>query len=228
MRIARFVVTVVACVPFTGIGAQQAAARMPPIGSDSLASHMKGVPEGHEVHSLSRTATGYQYTERMSIPGIMTRTATVDLDTAMNVVRAQSTGVLGKRKFGSVVEYHAQRARGRATPLERAAGIEVAIDTLLPPGAFDGLALYPVLLSRPWQLGNTATIELFDTDDLSISRQTFRIVAREELQVPAGKQLAFRGELSTTQLPVTIWFSVARPHRLLKVSSANGETVLVH
>ena len=76
-------------------------------------------------------------------------------------------------------------------------------------------------------MGQVDTLTIWDTDELSITRQTLRITGTERVETPAGAVEALRGELSTTQLPVTLWLSASAPHRLLKVSSANGETVLV-
>ena len=226
MRVIRFASILATSLPF-GVSSAQKATMMPPIGIDSLVSHFHGMEDGREVHTLTRAGHGYRYTEELSYPGLMTRVSTIEFDSVMNVVRARSSGVLNGRKFGSDVEYTGFRAHGHASPLQGTEG-SVAIDTLLPSSGFDGLALYPKLLSRAWNVGDAAKITIFDTDERSVTEQTFKIVGAERLELPSGPQKALRAELSTTQLPVTIWFTASRPHRLLKVASANGETVRVH
>ena len=192
--------------------------------TDSFAVRFQHVPEGADALSMIETDSGYRYVERLSLPPIF-RLVEVDMDAALHIRRARSETRVGSRIGRSDVRYVHGRAQGTATPLMGRSA--VAIDTLLPPGAFDGVALYPMVLSRRWQVGQVDTLTIWDTDELSITRQTFRITGAERVRVPAGEFDALRAELSTTQLPVTLWLSAAVPHRLLKVTSANGESVLV-
>lgn len=208
--------------------AGQPATRMLPIGTDTFVSRFKGAPDGTQVHSLVETNFGYKYTESWSFPSVLTMTFVVEFDSSLNVLRSRSFGYVGRRRMASDIEYQGQRATGRATSISSPTGAAVPIDTVLPPGAFDGSALYVMLFSQPWTVGKSATLTLFDTDELNITKQSFRVVAREEIQLPAGKRMALRADLTTTQQPVTIWFSEARPHRLLKVASATGETVRIN
>jgi hypothetical protein len=206
---------------------QATPARSVPIGVDSFVSRFARVPEGSELHSLQRVDNGYRYRERTVIPGVMRREVTVELDDSLHVRRAESSGVLGDRPIMSSVVYDRHHARGSTTPLQARTTTPVRIDTVLPAAAFDGFALYPVLLSRPWKVGVADTLLLFDTDELSVTRQTARATAREKVVFPAETIDALRIELSTTQLPVTLWVTEKAPHRLLKIASANGETIRV-
>lgn len=206
---------------------QAAANRALPFGVDSFVSRFARVPEGSEVHSLQRVDNGYRYVERIIIPGVMRREVVVEFDRSLQVRRAQSTGAIGDRPIMSSVVYEGRRARGSARPLQGRSTAPIRIDTVLPAQAFDGLAVYPVLLSRRWEVGTVDTLLLFDTDELSVTRQTARAIAREAVSLPAGPIAALKVELSTTQLPVTLWVTAKPPHRLLKISSANGETIRV-
>jgi hypothetical protein len=155
------------------------------------------------------------------------RNVRIELGPAMEVLRVTSDG----REFGqatsSDIRYDNGHALGKAVRASEQGPQPVAVDTLLPPGAFDGRALFPRILSRVWAVGQTENLVLFDLDEGNITTQTLRVVAEERLQVPAGTFEALKVELSTTQLPVTLWITKASPHRLLKLGSANGETVLV-
>jgi hypothetical protein len=197
------------------------------LGRDSFAIRFPGAPPGFEVHQYARAGNGYRYTTRFSLGPQFGRTVEVALDSALHVIRARSVTQLGAERRESDVAYAGQRARGAVVPTEAAAVRRVVVDTVLPEGAFDGLALYPILLGRRWIVGQSDTLSIFDTDDLSVTRQTFRVVALDTVEAAGERVSALRAELSTTQLPVTLWLSEATPHRLLKVGSANGETVLV-
>ena len=209
-------------LPCAVVHSQACNPRAVAIGVDTLLSKDRGMPDGIEIHGLTRTRTGYEYRDYTDIPTMLRRTTTVQFDSALNVTRVHSEGIFGQRKIESDVRYDGLHASGRAIPIQTASIAVQRIDTVLPQGAFDGLALYPLLLCRAGTVGSVTTVTLFDTDELKISRQTFRVVAREKLALPSGVQPALRAELSTTQLPVTIWFTEAQPHRLLKVASANG------
>lgn len=161
------------------------------------------------------------------MPQMMHRDVTVDFDDALRIRRVESAGSLAGKAIGSSVAYQGQHGRGIARPLEARTPVPVRVDTVLPANAFDGLALYPMLLSRSWIVGRVDTLWLFDTDEMSITRQTARAVARETLALPTGRVTAIRVELTTTQLPVTLWLTDQTPHRLLKIASASGESLRV-
>jgi hypothetical protein len=203
----------------------QVSGRTPRVGSDSMVVHFNGVPDGTHVLSLKRTSTGYRYSEHLSLRPLMTREVVVDFDAAFRITCSNSQTTFGDQRFSSALKFRDGRARGYVFPLEGVPGKQVPVDTALPPGTIDGLALFPIILNGPWRIGLSDTVIVFDSDEVNITRQVLRVVAVEEVSVPAGRFRALRGELSTTQLPVTLWVTEARPHRLLKIASANGETV---
>jgi hypothetical protein len=197
------------------------------LGRDSFAIQFAGWPEGTEVHEYARTATGYRYSTAFSLGPTFHRQAEVDFDSGLRVTRARKTTQMGTQRGEADVSYAGQHARGTVVPLEAGSPGPVSVDTLLPEGAFDALALYPMILSRQWTAGQQDTLLLFDTDELSLTRQSFRVVSTETLTLRGVAVSALRAELSTTQLPVTLWLSAAYPHRLLQIGSTNGTTVLV-
>lgn len=236
LRILSFLTAILACAPspnseprtpdmiFSG---EHSGAPVLRLGRDSFAIRFTGTPGGVAVHEYSRAGNGYRYVSRFNLGPTFHRTVEVDLDSSLSVVRARSVTQFGTKRAESDVSYTGQRAQGTVVPLQASVSGRVTIDTVLPVGAFDGLALYPVLLSRQWTVGQEVRLILFDTDELTITQQTFRVVARESVDAAGESIRALRAELSTTQLPVTLWLSEAAPHRLLKIGSANGETVLV-
>jgi hypothetical protein len=197
------------------------------LARDSFAIRFAGMPEGTEVHELTRSGTGYRFVSEFHIGPSFTQRSEVNLDAQLHVLHARSVSRIGQEHGMSDVTYTGNRARGEAIPTQASNPGMVHIDTILPAGAFDGLALYPIILGRHWQVGDVDTLTIFDTDESSLSRQTIRATRSEIVQAAGLSSQALRVELSTTQLPVTLWLSLAAPHRLLKVASANGETTLV-
>lgn len=214
-------------MPFAAVHSQVCNPHAVAIGADTLISKDGGMPDGVEIHSLKPTRTGYEYRAYIDIPTIFHRTTTIQFDSTFNVIRVQSEGSFGQRKIESDVRYNKLHASGQAIPMQTPITAIQRIDTILPQGAFDGLALYPQLLCRAGTVASVTAVTLFDTDELKISRQTLRVVAREKLTLPSGIQASLRAELSTTQLPVTIWFTEAAPHRLFKVASATGPRLAI-
>ena len=196
---------------------------------DSFAMVMNGAEVGHHVYSLARSGEGFAYTESVSMPGLLARELTVELDSHLTVLRARSEGQMQGRPMGSDVRYDGQRATGWAW-VQRPSGPErVELDTMVAPGAFDGSALMALLPALDWADGTTYTLRLFDTDEYSTTEQTLTIVGPELVRVPAGEFRALRGDLTTTQAPVRIWVTESRPHRLVKVGGQTDAfaTVLV-
>ena len=197
------------------------------LGKDSLAIRFTGMAEGSHTLELSPSENGYLYTERVSLLPLFQRSMRIELGPAMEVRRVTSDGLQFGHATSSDIRYDDGRAVGKAVRAGEKGPETVTIDTLLPAGAFDGSALFPRLLSQVWTVGQSEELVLFDLDEGNITTQTIRVVAEERLQVPAGTFDALRLELSTTQLPVTLWISKATPDRLLKLGFANGDTVLI-
>lgn len=222
-----FLATALTLALVVSAGAQSPAVAGMRLGTDSFVVRFHGLPEGSHVQTLARDGDGYRYTEVLSLSPMMSRTVIVLMDDSLRVTSSWADGTLGQRRFGSEITYDGRRARGRILSLQNPNALPIPVDTVLPARALDGLALYPILLSRSWQIGTADTLFVFDVDEISITGQTIRVVGAAQVQVPAGSFRALKVELSTTQLPVTLWITEARPHRLLKVESENGESVLV-
>ena len=127
------------------------------LGRDSLAIRFTGMPEGIEIHEYSRTTTGYRYSSAISLGPTLHRQVAVDFDSSLHVVRSRSSTRLGSQRGESDVSYSGQHARGSVVPLQAASAGRVSVNTVLPRGAFDDLALYAMLLSQRWTPGQVDT-----------------------------------------------------------------------
>ena len=197
------------------------------VARDSFAVKFDGAPEGYQIHEYTRTANGYRYVSQIVIGALFRSRYDVQLDRLLQPVSVESETTMGGQSGASAMRYERQRARGSARSADAGNRRAAPIDTQLPSGAFDGHALYPVLLSKPWMVGRTERLTVFDTDERSLTVQTARAVRMELIDAGGRKQRALRIELSTTQLPVTLWISERAPFRLLRINSANGSTMLV-
>lgn len=196
------------------------------VARDSFSVRFEGAPEGYAIHEYTRTSSGYRYVNQIRIGALLLLQFDVQLNRLLQPLAVASQTQMGAQSGASDVRYHGQRARGTARSINGGDRRAVSIDTVLPAGAFDGHALYPVLLSRPWSVGRTERLTVFDTDERSVTVQTARAIREELIDAGGRKQTALRIELSTTQLPVTLWVSARAPFRLLRVTSANGTTTL--
>lgn len=203
---------------------------------DSFAIIVQGQARGWEVYALERTATGFLYTERMSLGSANHGSAEVLLDSQLKPTRAHdSTVVLGK-SLGSDVHYRGQHATGVAWLYTDSGPRKTSIDTVLPTGAFDGRALMGLVLTLDWHPGAQYTLTMFDTDQ-GIITQRLTVIGEEHITIPSGTRNVFRADLSdltdatSTQAPVSMWVTVTRPHRIVKVGGVIGDvdvsTVLV-
>lgn len=202
-------------------------ASRPRLGADSFAIRFRGFPEGFEVLRFEETPTGYLYMDRYQLGEEFQRTSFVKLDRQLNVTQVTSSGREAGKPTSEDVRYGGGHATGRATIVRRGTVKEYTIDAQMPAGAFAGDALLALLPALPWQVGHRYALTMFDSDEQSVSTQILNVVGAERVAVPAGVFDTFRGQLSTTQLPVTVWVTTATPHRIVKMASANGETVLV-
>lgn len=197
------------------------------LGRDSMAIRFTGIPEGSRESHLEQIEGGFRYTERTFLTNAMWRTSTVRFDENLRVQHVSWAGEQFGTETGGELEYDGPRVSGIVRTIQDGAPEEIQLDTVLPSGGFDGRALMALLPTLEWTPGVAYSLVLFDSDDASSSRQVLRVVETEMIDVQAGEFLAVRGELSTTQLPVTIWVTRDRPHRVLKMASGNGETVLI-
>ena len=201
---------------------------------DSFAIIVQGQSRGWEVHALERTATGFLYIERMSLGSADHGSAEVLLDSQLKPTRAQDSTVVSGKSFGSDVRYSGQHAIGVAWLYTDSGPRKIPIDTVLPTGAFDGRAFMGLVLTLDWHPGARYALTMFETDQ-GIVTQRLTVIGEEHITIPSGSRNVFRADLSdltdptTTQAPVSIWVTVTRPHRIVKVGGVTGDfsTVLV-
>ena len=201
---------------------------------DSFAIIVQGQARGWEVYALERTATGFLYIERMSLGSANHGSAEVLLDSQLRPTRAQDSTVVFGKSLGSDVHYSGQHATGVAWVYTDSGPRKTPIDTVLPTGAFDGRALMGLVLTLDWHPGAQYALTMFETDQGMIT-QRLTVIDEEHITIPSGSRNVFRADLSdltdpaTTQAPVSIWVTVTKPHRIVKVGGVTGDftTVLV-
>jgi hypothetical protein len=186
---------------------------------------IQGIRHGWHRYSLTQSPTGLRFTDDFAIDSILTRSVTVTLTPHLVVTSAQATGNEFGQEVGAQLRYEDRHARGWAVVHGTSQPRRIAIDTVLPAEAFDGHALMALLPLLEWRVGATYSLMLFDTDENSITTQTIRIAARETVTVPAGTFETYRGDLTTTQAPVRLWYTVSSPHRLIKMGDATNTIV---
>jgi hypothetical protein len=195
-------------------------------GIDSLVIRFGDLPEGSHRLELREVDGGYSYTEQVILTENLWRSVMVSFDRTFGILSVTSSGAEFGRPMGGVMSYDKQKAKGTAWVLRDGVPTEIAIETTLPEAAFDGDVLLAILPALEWAIGDTYKLRLFDSASGSVSDQTLYVVGEESITIPAGEFVALRGELTTTQLPVTVWVTQEVPRRILKLASANGETVL--
>jgi hypothetical protein len=197
------------------------------VGRDSFVVRFAGAPEGYEIHEYTRISNGYRYVRRVEIGSLLHLRYDIQLTRSLRPTTVRSETQMNGRSGTSAMSYGDRRVRGTARSIDAIGRGPVSIDTLLPDGAFDGDALYPMLLGKPWRAGHSERLVLFDTDEMNVTVQTAQATRTEMIEAGGKAQRALRIELSTTQLPVTLWISEHAPFRLLRDSSANGVMTLV-
>jgi hypothetical protein len=199
---------------------------------DSFDMLIQGEQRGTHVYAMERTATGYSYQEAFALKDFGDRQLRVDFDGNLAPVSSRSTGSTFGRPSGHDLTYQGRTARGQRIPQgpsSSPAAEPVPVEATLAPGVIDGNALMGLLPSLAWKPGLVYSIAIYDVDEDRTTTQELRLGSVESLVVPAGRFEAIGADLTTTQAPVRIWVTAARPHRLLKISAAGGAfaTVLV-
>ena len=181
-------------------------------------------PIGWRRASMVARPGGFLYGEEEGTAAGKTKALDVVLDSALEVRAARSAGRFYGRTEASNVAYEGGRARGAADarlPREATVGggerFRVPVDTLLPAGAFDALALAALLPLLDWERDAAYLLPVFDAAESSITYQVLRIGAPEWIDVPAGRFRAYPGELTTTGRPVRFWVTTAAPHRIVRI-----------
>jgi hypothetical protein len=189
--------------------------------SDSFTTLIEGIPRGWHTYALSADRLGFHYVEAYDLPGFGHRVIEVLLTPRLEVLRATAHGHEMKDSSGADIRYAGRRATGWAIVRRAGRAARAQVDTVLPPGAFDGLALMALIPALHLAPDTSIALTLFDTDENSITTQTLHVGSVEQVNVPAGRFSAFRVSLSTTQTPVLLWYTTSTPHTLVQ-SGASG------
>lgn len=192
------------------------------VASDSFVTIVQGRPAGWHRYTSARTDSGFVFADEFDITGLMSSATKTTLGRDLSPRGVEGKGVLFGTPIGESIAYQGRRAKGWATNIGPSAPARVEVDTVLPSGTIDGNALMVVLTTLDWREGATHQLSIFDAGERSITTQTLRIGAAEEVETPAGKFRAFRGTLTTTQATVLLWYTVDAPHRLVRTEDSAG------
>jgi hypothetical protein len=214
----------------TNLSAQAAPPATPlRFASDSFVMIVQGRPAGWHRYELARTDSGFVFTDDFALTGMMSSSTRLQLRRELSPTAVESKGTLFGTPIGESVRYQGRRAKGWATEIGADAPKRVEVDTVLPAGTIDGNALMLQLTTLEWREGISHVLSIFDAGERSITNQTLRVGAAEEVDTPAGRFRAFHAELTTTQVTVHLWYTVDAPHRLIRSEDAGGmiRTLLV-
>lgn len=199
---------------------------------DSFAIIVQGQTRGWQVYAMARTAAGFLYTDRFALGPANKGNVEVSLDPQLKPIRVQSTGLTFGMPSNDDVHYAGQRATGFASRFTGSGPTSIPIDTILPSGAFDNLALMGLIVALDWHPGAQYALTMFYADEGTIATQILTVVGEEHLTTPLGGRDVLRADLTdltdtTAQAPVSIWVTTTKPHRIVKVRSPIEETVLL-
>ena len=155
----------------------------------------------------------------------MDRRVSIAFDQSLAVQRAGDESHILGVGTGSDLTYVGQHAQGTVRGRGPGGVRTHDIDTVFAAGTISSLALLALLPTIDWRPDGAYAVSIYDTDELSATTQTLRVVAREQVTVPAGTFDAYRAELSTTQLPLLLWYTRSAPHRLVKLANTDGSIV---
>jgi len=174
--------------------------------------------------SMAAHPGGFLYGEEEGTEAGKTKALDVVLDSALEVRAARSAGRFFGKTEASNIAYENGRARGAAearlppeVPVGGGERLRVPVDTILPAGAFDALALLGLVPLLDWQPEAAYLLPVFDAAESSITYQVLRIGAPEWIDVPAGRYHVYPAELTTTGRPVRLWVTTAVPHRIVRI-----------
>jgi hypothetical protein len=189
-------------------------ARLAP-ARDSLVILLQGKPAGFQVALLERSATGFRFSERTVIGGMMSQETEVQMDGTGQVRTVRHEGRMPRGTTRIALDYAAGRVQGTVQPADARA--PVTVDTTLPPGTIDDNALHPLFRAIRWRDGASWTIPVYLSGQRKVETRVLTVRGVEPVTVNGTAIPAFRAELALEGRTVTIYVSRAAPHRVLRI-----------
>ena len=194
---------------------------------DSLQALVQGNVAGSQVSSIDVAGDSIVYTEATTIAmaGLQQR-STVVLNADLTMRRSDQTGTVQGQQTTTHLDYNGGRVKGSAmAPQASGTPKSFTIDTALAAGTIDDNALQLALLALPLERGKMFNLNVFSSGDGTTKIVNVKVVAVEQVQVPAGTFPAFRLELSGMQLPVVMHVSQQAPRRLIRIAPTGAPVV---
>jgi hypothetical protein len=189
-------------------------------GRDSLVILLQGKPAGFQVAALERSPTGFRFTERTVITGMISQETEVMLDGGGQVSSVRHQGQMPQGPMRISLDYAAGRVRGTVQP--PTASAPFAVDTALPAGTIDDNALQPLFRAVRWREGASWTIPVYLSGQRKLETRTLAVRGVEPVRVHGSAIAAFRAELALEGRTVTFYISQAAPHRVLRIVPADA------
>jgi len=194
---------------------------------DSLQALVQGNVAGSQVSSIDVAGDSIVYTEATTIAmaGLQQR-STVVLNADLTMRRSDQTGTVQGQQTTTHLDYNGGRVKGSAmAPQASGTPKSFTIDTALAAGTIDDNALQLALLALPLERGKMFNLNVFSSGDGTTKIVNVKVVAVEQVQVPAGTFPAFRLELSGMQLPVVMHVSQQAPRQLIRIAPTGAPVV---
>lgn len=221
-------------ITLTGaFAAHPAAAQRPPIDleafapqADTFAFRVNGQTIGTQVVSLTATADGFLFRETTTTPA-GSQSTEVRMDAGGGMRSVLQRGEMA----GQVMRIDVAYAGGRATGDARVPGPqgmqEGTVEAAVPADVIDDNVLTAFLPALSWTANATFELPVFSAGKNELAVHTFRVMAEEDVTVPAGSQRAYRVEVTGGAQPLVLHLSTTAPHRLLRLEVIGTPLALV-
>jgi hypothetical protein len=185
---------------------------------DSLVVMVQGKEFGYQVKSLEKTADGFRYMETQSLGPIGTSSMTATFSAAGEPRTVTRTGKLGGQDVKGDVVYTAGRVKGSSTTPTQQGPKTVTFDTTVAAGTLDDASFGALLPSLAWAPNAKITANIFSASKGMATPVTLAVTGTESVTVPAGTFQAYHVDLTGGEAPLTIYVTVAAPHRVIRVA----------
>jgi hypothetical protein len=187
---------------------------------DSFEIRIQGRPMGFTVLAVETHTVGFRVTERTQLGTAVEQNTEILLDRQQRLMSVRQNGRMRGQDARIAIEYGHQHVRGTALiPTPAGSPDSLHIDTHVPADVIDDNLLQTVLAFLPWTADAQWTLPVFSAGKNQVTQRTLKVTNVEES--------AYRVELQGGEMPLTFWVSRSAPHRVVKLSSAQGAFEMV-
>lgn len=189
------------------------------VARDSFVVMLQGKPRGFQRLTVSRTATGWQFGDAVTIDSMVTQSSVAEFDQRLQEISLTQAGDMTGRRMAIDLRFAAGRVRGRSmTPVSGPTGA-IDIDTVIADGIPDDNAVLPMMAAIRWRDGLSFTAPVFSSGRGTITEYSFRVVGPESVTVPAGQFQTWRIEQRAQRSVTFVNVTTTQPYRIIRVSN---------